>query len=235
MQSGTRFFLRTALTAAVIVYGSLYPFDFRIPAGGEGAIVALLRSWKEMPSGRGDTVANVLLYMPLGWFGIMSMPRRISVALRLLLIAVGGTTLSLAVELTQYYDVGRVTAADDVYANFLGTISGGLGGTGLSGRWRIPLIAEISAKPIPAALLAAWSGYRLYPYVPTIDLHKYWDALKPVIVNPTFAPADLYRYTTIWLMTFFLISSLVGPRRSVLLAPLFCGGILAARVLIIDT
>src|SRR3954464_3532947 len=84
MQLGTRFFLLTALAGAVIVYGSLYPFDFRIPAGGDGAVIALLRSWKEMPSGRGDTVANVLLYMPLGWFGIMSMPRRTSVALRLL-------------------------------------------------------------------------------------------------------------------------------------------------------
>src|SRR3954471_12197117 len=153
MQSGTRFFLLTALTAAVIVYGSLYPFDFRIPADGEGAVVALLRSWKEMPSGRGDTVTNVLLYLPLGWFGMMAMPRRISVALRLLLIAVGGTTLSLTMELTQYYDIGRVTAADDVYANFLGTISGGLGGICLSGRWRVSLIAEISAKPIPIALL----------------------------------------------------------------------------------
>jgi VanZ family protein len=157
------------------------------------------------------------------------------IGFRLLLVLVGGTMLSLSMELAQYYDAGRVTSADDVYANVLGTITGGLGGIYLSGRWQVPLIAEISAKPLPAALLAAWAGYRLYPYVPTIDLHKYWDAVKPVIYNPTLSLDGLYRHTTIWLAAFALISLLFGSRRSVLLAPLFCGCALVARMLIIDT
>ncbi len=235
LQPDIRFVLLTALTVVAIVYGSLYPFDFRIPANGEGAVIALLRSWKMPPSGRGDFVANVLLYTPLGWFGVLSLPRRISVAVRFLLIVIGGTALSLSIELAQYYDFGRVTAADDVYANLLGTIIGGLAGITLFRNWRFPPIAAISTKPIPAALLAAWVGYRLYPYVPTIDLHKYWNALKPVIFYPSLSPEGLYRYATIWLTTFALLSELVGARRSLLLAPVFCGGILVARVLIVDT
>ena len=187
------------------------------------------------PSGRGDVVANVLLYMPLGCFGILSLPRRMSIGLRILLIAIGGTILSLSMELIQYYDAGRVTAADDIYTNLLGTIVGGIGGIYLYRNWRVPLIPSISAKPIPAALIAAWVGYRLYPYVPTIDLHKYWNALKPVILYPTVAFADLFRHTTVWLTIFALISALVGPRRSIFLALLFCGCVLAARVLIVDT
>jgi VanZ family protein len=158
-----------------------------------------------------------------------------SVGLRLFLMIIGGTTLSLTMELTQYYDASRVTAIDDIYTNLLGTIMGSLGGIYLSGRWRVPLIAEISEKPIPAALIGAWAGYRLYPYVPTIDLHKYWNALKPVILDPVFSLESLYRHTTIWLTTFALILVLVGHRRSILLAPLFCGCILVARVLIVDT
>jgi hypothetical protein len=70
--------------------------------------------------------------------------------------------------------------------------------------------------------------------VPTIDLHKYWDALKPVILNPTLPLEGLYRHTTIWLTTFALIEALVGKRRSAILAPLFCGCMLTARVLIVD-
>ncbi len=235
LQPDMRFVLLTALTVVAIVYGSLYPFDFRIPADGEGAVIALLRSWAMLPSGRGDFVANVLFYTPLGWFGVLSLPRRISVAFRFLLIVIGGTTLSVSIELAQYYDVGRVTAANDVYANLLGTIIGGLAGITLFRNWRFPPIAAISTKPIPAALLAAWAGYRLYPYVPTIDLHKYWNALKPIIFYSTLPPEALYRHTTIWLTTFVLISELVGPRPPLLLAPLFCGSILVARVLIVDT
>jgi len=235
MRTKTKSFLLAALTVVVIVYGSLYPFDFRVPAEGDSAVVALLHSRTITPSSRGDFVANILLYIPLGWFGILSMPLRMSVGLRLFLIIIGGATLSLTMELTQYYDASRVTAIDDIYTNLLGTIMGSLGGIYLSGRWRVPLIAEISEKPIPAALIAAWVGYRLYPYVPTIDLHKYWNALKPVILDPVFSLESLYRHTTIWLTTFALISVLVGHRRSILLAPLFCGFILVARVLIVDT
>ena len=117
----------------------------------------------------------------------------------------------------------------------LGTIIGSLGGILLSGSRRVPLTAAISAKPIPAALIATWVGYRLYPYVPTIDLHKYWNALKPVIYAPILAPEDLYRHTTIWLTIFAFVSELVGSRRSVMAAALFCGGILVARVLVVDT
>lgn len=235
MRAETKFLLLTAVTVIAIVYGSLYPFDFRIPPDGHGAVIALLRSRATGSSGRGDVIANALLYIPLGWFGILSMPRRIRVALRFSSIAIAGTTLSLTIELAQHYDVGRVTAIDDVYTNLLGTIIGGLGGIFLSGSWRFPLTAAISANPIPAALIAAWAGYRLYPYVPTIDLHKYWNALKPAIFYRTLATEGLYRHTTIWLTIFALISELVGPRRSVLLAPFFCGGILVARVLIVDT
>ncbi len=235
MQSETRFFLLAALTVIIIVYGSLYPFNFRVPVEGDNAVIALLRSRAITFSGRGNFVANVLLYIPLGWLGILSMPQRMSIALRFFLILIGGTTLSLVMELTQYYEAGRVTAADDVYTNSLGTIVGSLGGIYLSGRWRVPLIPEISARPIPAVLIAVWAGYRLYPYVPTIDLHKYWNALKPVILDPVFSLESLYRHTTIWLTTFALISVLVERRRSILLVPLFCGCVLVARVMIVNT
>lgn len=233
-QSRVRFVLLMTITTVVILYGSLYPFEFRVPAEGGGPLSALLHSWRTMP-GRGDFVANVLLYVPLGWFGFLSLSRRMSVWLRLFFVIIAGAALSVSMELTQYYVVGRVTSADDVYANSAGTILSSLSAMCLSDRWRIPLIHEISARPIPVALIAAWMGYRLYPYVPTIDLHKYWGALKPVILTPTLSFNDLYRHTTIWLTIFVLFVAAVGQRRSAMIAPLICGCILAARVLIIGT
>src|SRR5215469_17434600 len=97
-----RFVLLTAMTMVVILYGSLYPFEFRIPVEGGGPLSTLLHSWRAMP-GRGDFVANVLLYMPLGWFGFLSLSQRMSVWLRLFFVVMGGAALSASIELTQYY------------------------------------------------------------------------------------------------------------------------------------
>src|SRR5215471_294604 len=97
-QGAIRFVLLTAITTAVILYGSLYPFEFRIPTVAGGPLGTLLHSWRAMP-GRGDFVANVLLYAPLGWSGFLSLSQRMSVWLRLFLVIVGGTALSVGMEL----------------------------------------------------------------------------------------------------------------------------------------
>ncbi len=167
----------------------------------------LADSWMVEP-GRGDLIANVLLYMPLGYFGVLSLAN--SPGLRLLIVTIFGTVLSAGVELVQYFEPERMTSAVDIYANLAGTILGGLAATLLSRPLRIPFMAEFSPKPIPAALIAAWAGYRLYPYVPTIDLHKYWNALKPVVLHPVFSGEALYSHTTIWLTIFALIETLLS-------------------------
>jgi len=224
--------LITAIIVAIIAYGSLYPFQFGIPTRGDGPTSTLMGSWMAIP-GRGDFIANVLLYMPLGCFGVLSLPRRLR--LRLPIVATCGTLLSVSVELAQYFEPGRVTSAADIYANSAGTILGGLGATLLSRPWRVPLMDSFSPKPIPVALIAAWTGYRLYPYVPTIDLHKYWNALKPVVLHPVLSFEALYSHTTIWLTIFALIGILVGHRGAAMLSVLFCVLVLTARVLIVGT
>ena len=224
----------TGLVAMVIVYGSLYPFEFSVPADGSGPLGALLDSWADRPAA-GDFLANILLYMPLGFFGMLSFPRNVRLALRLLLVVAGGAVLSVAMELTQYYDVGRDTAATDLYANTIGTLIAAPVAIVFSGRVRFPLFHEIAARPLPVSLIAACVGYRLYPYVPTIDLHKYWHALRPVILDPIPAPVALYRHVAIWLTLFALIEAIFGRRRSAVLALLFAAFILCARVLIVST
>jgi VanZ family protein len=221
----------TTITIAVIVYGSLYPFDFSVPGHGEGPVFTLFKSWEARP-GRGDFISNTLLYVLFGLFGVLSFQRQTSFWLRLPIIIIGGTLLSIAMELSQYFDAGRVTSASDIYANVIGAILGSLGAIALSEKWRVPLFDEISETPIPAFLMVVWVSYRLYPYVPTIDLHKYWGALRPTILDPTITFYDLYRHTAIWLTLFGLIERIVGQRRAGIFAPLFAGCILVARILI---
>src|SRR5215470_9526046 len=177
----------TALMAAIILYGSLYPFQFRIPADGIGPVATLLGSWATL-STRGDILSNILLYMPLGFFAVLAGDAERSGGARLLRALLLGAALCIAIELVQYYDEGRETSASDVYSNVLGTLLGGIGGLVIGGDLRWPLVRECAAAPVPTLLLVGYLGYRLFPYVPTIDLHKYWDALKPIVLTPSLAP-----------------------------------------------
>jgi VanZ family protein len=228
-----RRWLITAAIAAVIAYGSLYPFEFRIPMNGAGPVSTFLATWNERP-GRGDFLANILLYLPLGFFVLLGSERNSRRAGKLIWAVLAGAMLSLSIELTQYYDESRVTSATDFYSNTLGTLLGGLAALALGASFRWPFVGAVAARPIPTMLVLAWLAYRLYPYVPTIDLHKYWRALKPVILTPSLSPYDLFRQTAIWLSLYALIEAVVRQRRSAYVGLLFAIGVMVARIFVID-
>ena len=224
----------TLAMALVIAYGSLYPFDFSLPLAGPGPVQALLATWARKP-GRGDFLANVLLYAPLGFFAALTVTDRLRPTSRFLVPILLGAILSISMELVQYYDVGRDTSAPDVYANVLGSALGALPGMIFGGFFHWPLMGEITANRIPVLLVLAWAAYRLYPFVPTIDLHKYWNALKPIILTPNFSGYDLFRHTAIWLTIFTLVSKIAATLRPSLLVPLFAAIVLSSKILIVST
>jgi VanZ family protein len=153
----------TLAMALVIAYGSLYPFDFSLPLAGPGPVQALLATWARKP-GRGDFLANVLLYAPLGFFAALTVTDRLRPTSRFLVPILLGAILSISMELVQYYDVGRDTSAPDVYANVLGSALGALPGMIFGGFFHWPLMGEITANRIPVLLVLAWAAYRLYPF-----------------------------------------------------------------------
>jgi hypothetical protein len=84
------FLIATAIIVAVIIYGSLYPFSFRTPAYGIGPVRKLIESWAEAPH-RGDFLANIMFYLPFGFFGVLSTAGRGRVFRALALAICGGS------------------------------------------------------------------------------------------------------------------------------------------------
>lgn len=118
------FALFTAAAVATILFVCLYPFRFSVRHGDVNAVGALLRSWAK-PPGAIDFILNIALYVPLGVFGALSAPPRSRRPWRRIgLVTAGAALLSIAVELTQYFDAARYTEATDVYANTLGAFLG---------------------------------------------------------------------------------------------------------------
>ncbi len=217
----------------IIAYGSLYPFATRHPRPAEGAVLFLLETWNDFSGSRGDILANILLYMPLGFFGMLSAS---GAGLRrpLRFVALCGVGLSLAMELGQFYDAGRVTSMLDVYDNGLGTVCGAALARAAGPNVKFPFMRAAQDDPFPALLIATWFGYRLYPYVPTIDLHKYWHALWPVIRSPSLDLTDLFRFVLSWAFIACLTERAFGGARG-RFAYLLLGGVeIAGKILILN-
>jgi glycopeptide antibiotics resistance protein len=119
----TWFAILTAAVVIVILFLCLSPFRFSVRHGNINAISALVGSWAN-PLQPIDFVLNIALYLPLGIFGALSSPRRRHPWWSTVFVTAGGALLSVAVELAQYFDAARYTAASDVYANVLGTFLG---------------------------------------------------------------------------------------------------------------
>jgi VanZ family protein len=87
----------------------------------------LIATWDDTP-GTGNFLANVLLYLPYGLFGIPVLRRWPNLP-RVLAVMFSGLVLSVPLELAQPYVVGRVPELTDVYANTLGSLAGATAGT----------------------------------------------------------------------------------------------------------
>ena len=60
--------LGTLVVLASIVYVSLYPFHWRVQHLIDGPLHQFALSWDRRPESHGDFIANVLLYLPWGFF-----------------------------------------------------------------------------------------------------------------------------------------------------------------------
>jgi len=228
-----RYGLMTIVVLA-IVYGSLYPFVLRDPGSFGADLLHLAGTWKQPPQSRGDILANLLLYAPLGLSITLALSRERSKLLASLLAIASGTLLSLLIELAQFYDDSRISALSDVYLNVVSTLAGcaiaWAGGASLFSAWWRPGSAPAFAR----LLLLAFLGWRLYPYVPAIDLHKYWKSLGPLLFESHAPPGDIFRYTMLWLSAIFLVQTGLRPQRPVWFLLMATVGFFAAKILIVS-
>jgi glycopeptide antibiotics resistance protein len=221
------------LVTIFILYGSLFPFEYyeRTYPGGPPAY--LLSTWRDWDH-RGDLLSNILLYIPFGFFGTYALPSRMPATLRVLVTTIAGTSLACGIEITQFHDVGRVTSLGDVYANLIGSGVGGVAAAAIGSSIRWPFVRELAAHPAATVLLCMFFCYRLYPYVPMIDMHKYWHAVRPMLVTPSLPLEELAGLAISWLLIAGIVQSLYGVRNFRLLFPLLCSCEFLGKVLIID-
>jgi len=235
-------------TVALIVYGTLYPFRFALP--GELTLADTWRALAFRPSSRGDLVANVLLYAPFGglltlvlarkpnhWPPATPSRRASSLLLNGLLVAGAALALSVCLECIQTVAPQRVASLTDVAMNVIGAACGIVAAAAyLSHGWQPGRIGW-SAEPGSLVALSAvglWVLAASLPWVPTLDLQKYKDALKPLVDSQRLDGTRVFGEFAGWLVVAFALLEIVGRARQLYVLLAVLSVTLVAQVVIVD-
>ena len=214
ISSSARFLL--LLTILLIVYGSLYPGT---PRGGETsfskAFSVLLDSWPRFwdRSLAVDLLLNILIYIPLGLLGLLSIPKRSQIA-RIAGPILFAFLLSLTMELWQSHLAQRVTSLLDLLANSSGAIVGVIVGL-LFFDWVDESArsggVDILRQPGAALLLTLWFSAQWLPFIPAIGIYRLrvkWTQAS--VVDWSHFPWDMLAAFSAWLAAMILFESLSG-------------------------
>lgn len=175
--------LAAAFFTAIAIYGSLVPLNFR-PLSFDVA----WERFRQIPylhlslRHRADWVANILLFVPLGfcWLGTLSYARRDIVRwLGALFVLLCLALLTGAIEFTQLWFPPRTVSQNDIFAETLGA---GIGiglwllvGESLAEWAYAAFTTNIGSLRFRALLVAYAAGYLVYSAMPldlTISLHE---------------------------------------------------------------
>ena len=198
----------------LIAYGSLFPFDFSNNIDSAD-FLSFFNSWNGQTS-IGDVLGNVILFMPYGFLGLVAFSKsKASVAL-IAILSVLGVVLAFVCQVAQLYLLSRSPALVDVYWNILGLLLGIIFAYSYRVRTFVNSV-ELYSFSFPLVLLGLWVASRLVPFVPSIDLQAYKNALKPLLVEPEFDFYEFVFLSAAWLVAAHLFFYLCRIRAKFLL------------------
>lgn len=193
-----------AIIVLLISYGSLYPFNFSLTNETDSSTRLNALFSLTAPS-LGDTVGNILLFIPYGLFGVLGFENANGRKSRKALMLMAGIALAFFLQLGQLTLPTRDPALFDVLLNTFGIF---LGAWSANQMWirRLGLSLDgLSSAGIPSSLAAAWVLSQLLPLIPTLDLSVILATLKPLILHPVWSLPDTAAYFVSWLAALYLL------------------------------
>jgi VanZ family protein len=205
------------ILVALILYGSLYPWQFQARHYPHNPLWMLLHTWPE-PGGFNryllfDVAINITLYVPLGIFGFLAIGARASSAVRVLAPLALGMALSASIEMLQLFDDSRQCSLTDVASNVTGAAVGVAVGALYRAKLQRLLERPGAASPLRPSgalmLLACWLGYQVFPLFPVWGRTNLLRRLAALEAS-AFSPVDILVACAEWLAVACLLESAMG-------------------------
>jgi VanZ family protein len=207
------------IVVALILYGSLYPWQFYARHYSRSPLWILLHAWPAKLDRFvvWDVAINVALYLPLGIFGFLAVRRKASLIARVGLPLALGLVLSSAIEMIQLFDDSRMCSLSDVASNVAGTAIGIAAGA-LYRRAFERLLSQHPASSLlrPTGgllLLCCWLGYQVFPLFPSwgrTNLIRRIASLEHAAISPS----DTLVVFAEWIAVACLVESIFKTKTS---------------------
>ncbi len=201
------------ITVIILIgYGSLYPFNFDLNRDLPTDLLAWLGNWEQRTI-RSDLIANILLFMPYGFFGALNIQQnqRRSPLLAALWLIISGIAFALLLQLLQFFLPTRVPHAADALVNTVGILLGiSMAAYTNSQRIRRLIPQKFQFQLIPALLvLTLWLGWAFFPYIPVFEAKQIGLGIEGVYQSHWQWQLWL-KFLLFWLIFYVSFSRVVG-------------------------
>jgi len=195
----------------LIVYGSLYPFNFEF-TNIQMNISKGLFNFNILKSSFSDSISNIILFIPYGFllFNILAKQIKAKVTIVLLISFV----FAYFVQILQLLTPERVPSGADAVLNTIGAFIGILL-TYLTFP-KSPYIDKIrnTKAIVPLVLTVSLILLNLAPFMPAIDFYAFKKSIKALIYSPSFDMFWVLKNTTLWLVSFLFLRQACFPKQS---------------------
>ncbi|WP_315788845.1 VanZ family protein [Fischerella sp. JS2] len=151
-----------AISVLVVLLATLYPYNFSFP--DSFSLEEIVNSFSNTSSFQ-DTVNNILLFLPLGFFCTSLLQKyRAKLGLEILIVILASASLSTIVEILQVFVPGRRPTPEDIINNSIGGFVGWLCFNWLLSRSFAYILARIennSSRRVNQRIAAFCLGYIL--------------------------------------------------------------------------
>jgi VanZ family protein len=220
-----------AAVVVLIVYGSLYPFDFGAPANVAASVRTLFTTFTIWTS-RGDVLGNVGLFIPYGIVGMFARPAY-STRARVIFTIAGGLAIALLIQVAQIWVVSRSAVMADVLWNAVGLTMGIVAALALGSAPARISVAIAPAGLVSLSLLTLWLLSELAPLVPSLDLVGIRRSLRFLRSPPAVDPVEAFYVAARVILAGRLIATVVTPKRSFLVLAAAVIAVIGGKALVV--
>ena len=209
------------LIVVLLIYGSLYPWQFVSRQLDHTPVYILLHSWEVFEGRRfvSDVIINIAVYVPLGMSAYLAFRRYRSASLAAFGPIALGAMLSASVEMLQIFTPGRDCSTIDLIDNILGSALGAAAGAAFV------RLTDFPPKPqyrlpdkVSVALLLTWAAWLLFPFYPALWLAIFRAKGHAFLRGPVFDPLRLLLAAAVWFSAGRLLQAMELPRTRIVLA-----------------
>lgn len=193
---------------AIIIYGSLFPFNFFWVDITE----IMWLDWGVNLGQRttnGDILSNFLTFVPLGYVAFFCMPDNTKVSIkRPVIILIIGFLFAYFLQVAQFFLPSRVPTVADALINFWGIFTGVVVAVGIQQLLiKNPKLEHEWPRQysVPFFLTGCWLLYHLFPFFPEFSINNIALSLSPVWSAPYFVLLEWVFQSIFWWCFFDLL------------------------------